>query len=98
RTLKRRPYWRCFFWGAPASLAGLRHNVAIGAVPHLAPGKFGQGGAWKQGNLDGCETDPHPESRLPLGEVARNQKLVVAEAAVGHLDDVLGGAQFVSRV
>jgi len=72
----------------------LRHHKTIRIIPYFAPRQFGDGLAGEQGNRDRNEFDPEADFGAALGEVSGEQEFVVAEPAIGGLDDVLGRPKF----
>jgi len=54
--------------------------------------------AREERNFHGSEFDADTDFVAPAREVAWDEKLVIAKAAVGGLDVVLGGAEFFGGV
>src|SRR5262245_15768950 len=69
----------------------LRKDEAIGGVADFTPGQLRQGAAGEQRPLHGRESYPDANGGPPLGQVPRDQELIVPEASVGGLHDVLRG-------
>src|SRR5438876_4488363 len=75
-----------------------RHHPAIRVVTQFAPRQFRQRVTGEKRNFDRRECDANPNGGSATGQIAGNDEFVVAETAVGTLDEVLRGAQFLFRI
>src|SRR6266536_373980 len=76
----------------------LGHHKTIRRVANLAPCQFRQRMAGEKRNRNRSKLDADTDSGSACGQIAWNQKLIVAGAAVGALYDVLREAEFIFGV
>src|SRR5262249_22745645 len=76
----------------------LGHDEAISGVANFTPGQLWQWMTRKERSLHGRKLDADANCRTPARERTRYQKLVIAEAPVGGLDNVLGGPELFFRI
>src|SRR5580658_2872705 len=77
-----------------ARLFETRHDETIERVPHFAPGQLRQGMSGVERNWPRRELEPQVNRGAAPRQWRRNQKLVVAEAAIGCLQDMLRRPEF----
>jgi hypothetical protein len=76
----------------------LGSNETVGGVLDFTPAPLTEWIAWKEGSVHWRKLDPHPNRVSAVREVARDEKVIIAETTIRGLYIMFCGSQFLRRI